>query len=374
MPVVFAHVSRTKNWNLNDTMIDIDFEALRPIGWTPAIASQLYLLEDPPPVTSRVMRIVEVQRDWFGLHDGHTELRGRVLQKLLQALGAGDTALTVGDWVLVETHASQELWICARVLPLTQIARRANDGRRQTLASNIDTALLVMGLDQDFNPRRMERYIALVRASGVVPVVVLTKSDIAANAREHVAEVCDRLPATLPVLAVNGLSVQARIDLAPWVHAGQTLVVLGSSGAGKSTLTNTLTGALQDTGPVRRGDGRGQHTTTARSLHLCAAGGCIIDTPGLRTWRADTDAQALASAFEDIDCLAARCQFRDCRHESEPGCAVRDEVDGDRLLNYHKLLRDARRGLHSPLERVAQRRKWRALGKAGANRAHDKRG
>jgi ribosome biogenesis GTPase / thiamine phosphate phosphatase len=215
----------------NETMIDIDFERLRAIGLSPYVANQLFTLENPPPDTARLMRVVEVQRDWYALHDGHTELRARALQKLLHALEQEDAHLTVGDWVLAEHHDTGEFWISTRLAPVTQIARRANDGRRQLLASNVDTALLVMGLDADFNPRRMERYIAMVRACDVVPVVVLTKADISADAKQRVAEVCQRLPATIPVLAVNGLSNQARIELAPWVHAGQTLVLLGSSGA-----------------------------------------------------------------------------------------------------------------------------------------------
>jgi ribosome biogenesis GTPase len=208
----------------------------------------------------------------------------------------------------------------------------------------------------------------------VVPVVVLTKCDAAPDAREKIAEIYRRLPATTPVLPVNGLTAQARNDISPWLHEGQTLVLLGSSGAGKSTLTNTLTDAGQATAAVRRGDGRGRHTTTARSMHLCPQGACIIDTPGLRTWRPDADAQTLAATFEDIGALATQCQFRDCRHEGEPGCAVREAVDHDRLQNYHKLMRDAQRVDMTPLDRIALRQKWKAIGKAGGRRAKEKRG
>jgi ribosome biogenesis GTPase len=258
--------------------------------------------------------------------------------------------------------------------PVTQIARRANDGRRQPLASNIDTALLVMGLDHDYNPRRMERYIALVQASGVAAVAVLTKADIGVDVAERLEQLRRRLPAQVAVVAVNGLSEDAGTQLGPWLGEGQTLVLLGSSGAGKSTLTNTLLQEpAQSTGGVRKGDGRGRHTTTARSLHQCPSGACIVDTPGLRTWRADADEEALAATFEDIEAFATRCRFRDCRHDGEPGCAVRAQVDEDRLLNYHKLLRDARRSQQSPLERAVQRSKWRTLGKAGEARAREKR-
>ena len=114
-------------------------------------------------------------------------------------------------------------------------------------------------------------------------------------------------------------------------------MLLGSSGAGKSTLTNTLTSSQQETGGVREGDSRGRHTTTARSLHQSISGACIIDTPGLRTWSPDIDEESLGVSFDDIQQLADNCRFRECHHESEPGCAVRDHVDADRLQNYRKL-------------------------------------
>ncbi|MBG9388282.1 ribosome small subunit-dependent GTPase A [Caenimonas aquaedulcis] len=355
-------------------MIDFQFETLSRIGLTPLIANQFAAIEDSGESAARPMRIVETQRDWFTLHDGLEERLARTLPRVLHALQAQGDTLTIGDWVLVETDAHQDHWITRRAPPVTQIARRANDGRRQPLASNVDTALLVMGLDADFNARRIERYIALVRACGVACVVVLTKADAVGDAHGKVALLRERMPDDLPILAVNGTSADARLALAPWLGAGQTLVLLGSSGAGKSTLTNTLTmEAAQDTGAVRRGDGRGRHTTTARSMHLCPEGACIIDTPGLRTWRPDADAQALASTFDDVQRLAPACRFRDCTHRGEPGCAVRDHVSGDRLLNMRKLMRDAQRSEQTPLERIAQRRKWKALGKAGNQRAKEKR-
>jgi ribosome biogenesis GTPase len=297
-----------------------------------------------------------------------------LLPRLLQGLNAQADALTVGDWVIAQPDTAGDWWVAERIEPVTQIARRANDGRRQPLASNVDTALLVMGLDADFNLRRIERYVAMVRACDVAPVVVLTKADISPDARARTAQVCARLPATVPVFAVNGLEAHARRELAAWLHTGYTLVVLGASGAGKSTLTNTLIGGFeQATGAVRKSDGRGRHTTTSRSLHRCVDGACIIDTPGLRTWRPDADEQSLAATFEDVQSLALQCQFRDCRHQDEPGCAVRSGVDADRLLNYQKLLRDAERADQTPLGRIALRRKWKALGKAGAQRSKEKR-
>ena len=355
---------------------NIDFDSLRAIGLTQAIVqkiAQLPGLQEPGAPHQFPARITETQRDWFTLHNGRTQRPARALHRVLAQLQARASQLTVGDWVVAHEDAPGELWIAHAIEPVTQIARRANDGRRQPLASNVDTALLVMGLDADFNPRRIERTLAMVKACDVVPVVVLTKADIAPDARERFDEVCRRLPPTVPVLMVDGTSAAARAELGPWLHPGQTLVMLGSSGAGKSTLTNTLAGAGQATGGVRSGDGRGRHTTTARSMHLCPQGACIIDTPGLRTWRPDADAQTLAATYEDVQALAAQCRFADCRHEGEPGCAVSAGLDADRLANYRKLMRDAQRVDMTALDRIAQRQKWKVIGKAGKRRADEKR-
>lgn len=343
-------------------MIDFDFASLRAIGLTQAIAAELPSLGDQPPGTC-LARITEVHRDWTTVHDGASEHAARTL-------GTGEP-LAVGDWVLVQVHANGEYWISARVPPTTHLARRSSSGRRQSLASNIDTALLAMGLDHDFNLRRMERYIALVRTAGIAAVAVLTKADIGNSVGERMQELRGRLPASVPAFAINAHDPGDVLD--PWLGAGQTLVLLGTSGAGKSTLTNALTDSGQRTGGVRRGDSRGRHTTTSRSLHLCPGGACIIDTPGLRTWSPDAGEEAIAASFEDIDALAEHCQFRDCSHGEEPGCAVRSAVDSDRLRNYHKLLREARRSQQTPLERIAERAKWKVLMKEAGLRGKQKR-
>lgn len=361
-------------------MIDtsIDFERLRAIGLTTPVVQQLAKL---PPLSGEpcLMRVTEVQREGLTLHDGDHELKARALPKLLQALHAQGDALAVGDWVLAEPFAHGEWWVHTRVPPLTQISRRLHDGRdkvtRTVIVSNVDTALLVMGLDLDFSLRRLERYLALVRLAGVTAVVVLTKADICADVPLQLEAVRTVLPTDVSVVAVNACSEHSRAALSDWLLAGQTLVLLGSSGAGKSTLTNTLTcDDVQATGEARRGDGRGRHTTTTRCLHRTPEGACIIDTPGLRTLRLDADVGSVAATFADITALLTQCRFRDCRHEHEPGCAVRDHVAPQRLRNYQKLLREAQRDTLSALERKQQVATWKSRARHARLRTQAKRG
>jgi ribosome biogenesis GTPase len=362
-------------------MHGFDFDRLQPIGMTPAQAQALAALCFNPTAIGRTpARVIEVHRETLTLHDGVAPFTARPHPRLLLDLASARDALAVGDWVACERDATGTPWVAARAAPLTQIVRRDADGLRHVVVSNVDVAFLVMGLDADFNPRRIERYLALVQgASGgaITPVVVLTKRDWAGDAvaDDEADALRSRLGPAVPVLAVDGTSAASAQQLRPWIGLGQTAVLLGSSGAGKSTLTNTLIGAaVQDTGAVRATDSRGKHTTTARSLHLLSGGGCVIDTPGVRTLRPDLDAEALAATFADIDTLAAQCRFRDCRHQDEPGCAVRAGVDADRLANWHKLGRELRRDSMTVLERQRQVAQWKARSRAGQARMRMKRG
>jgi ribosome biogenesis GTPase / thiamine phosphate phosphatase len=325
-----------------------------------------------------LMRVTEVQREGLLLHDGQHEHAGRQLPALRTRLEAQADAVAVGDWVLATRNALGECWVHERVPPLNQLARRLHDGRekvtRVVIVSNVDTALLVMGLDHDFSLRRLERFVALVHLAGVSPVVVLTKADLCTDTERRLTQVQALLPAHASVVAVNALDADTALALQPWLHAGQTLVLLGSSGAGKSTLTNTLAGsAVAVTQANRAGDNRGRHTTTVRTLHATPQGACIIDTPGLRTLRLDADERELASAFDDIGALAAGCRFRDCRHGSEPGCAVRGHVSEERLRNYQKLLRELQRDQISAVERKAQQQVWKVRSRGVRARMEAKR-
>jgi ribosome biogenesis GTPase len=356
------------------TLLDShDLDALRGIGLRPPFDARLATLS----ATECLHRVAEVHRDAVLLHDGKTLRRARLRAALRTRLDDEDDEVAVGDWVVAECNAFGEWWVDDRLPPCSQIARRRHDGRdkaeRTVVAANVDTVLLVMGLDLDFNLRRLERYLVLARLSGALPVVVLTKRDLCADPGDRLRDAVALLPPGAAVLALDALRDDVPGALAPWLAPGATLAMVGSSGAGKSTLTNALLrDHVQPTGGTRRGDGRGRHTTTSRSLHRTPEGACVVDTPGLRTLRLDGDDDAIAGGFDDIAALAKRCRFRDCRHQDEPGCAVRGAIDDARVRNFHKLQRDARRDAMSALERRAEVGQWKIRARAARARLAQK--
>lgn len=355
-------------------MHKLKLEALRGIGLNLAAAQQLILLLEDQPGSVPV-RVTEVHRETVRLDDGTHDFAARRLPRLARGMAGEGDAVAVGDWGLAQRDAHGDWWLTHCLEPVRALTRRDADGGRHIVVSNVDTALIVCGLDADFNPRRIERFLALVQGGGVEPVVVLSKPDLCADVPQALARLQVRLPAGVQRLVLDGRDPAADQALAPWLLAGRTLVLLGSSGAGKSTLANTLLGHdLLATGATREGDGRGRHTTTSRSLHRLPGGACLIDTPGVRTLRPDADEATLAASFDDIARLAPRCRFRDCQHESEPGCAVRVAVESDRIDNFHKLQRELRRDTMTALDRRRQLSEWKQRGMIGRLQLRMKRG
>ena len=326
--------------------VSLDLRALRDIGLSHATVQAA--LARPRPDGTRLARVVEIQRDHLVVHDG-TDVHAVVAWPTLRvALEQERDQLVVGDWVWWRAAASDHDrdWAIARLPARNRLTRRDPAGGRQGLVANNDTALIVMGLDHDFNLRRLDRFLVLAHSADARVVVVLTKADecpdvagALARVRTHLGDARD----DITVVAVDGRSPEAARALSPWLARGSTLVTLGSSGAGKTTLTNTLTGAASTTNAVRAADERGQHTTTVRTLHRTDAGACLIDTPGLRQLWLDADADTLNGAFPEIGTLALQCRYRNCRHAQEPGCAVRAQVPKERLVSFQKLLREANR-------------------------------
>jgi ribosome biogenesis GTPase len=324
----------------------LDLRALRDIGLSHATVQAA--LARPRPDGTRLARVVEIQRDHLVVHDGIAAHAVVPWPALRVALEREREPLVVGDWLWWRAAASDgdRGWAVARLPARNRVSRRDPAGGRQPLVANVDTALVVMGLDHDFNLRRLDRFLVLAHSADARVVVVLTKADTCtdpaaamARVRTHLGDARD----DVAVIAVDGRAPEAASSLAPWLVRGATLVTLGSSGAGKTTLTNTLAGASSTTQAVRATDERGQHTTTVRTLHRTGSGACLIDTPGLRQLWLDADADTLHGAFPEIGTLALQCRYRDCRHAQEPGCAVREQVSHERLVSFQKLLREANR-------------------------------
>jgi len=346
----------------------LDLRALRDIGLSHATVQAA--LAQPRPDGTRLARVVEIRRDHLVVHDGTEAHPVAPSHALRDALEHARDTLVVGDWVWWRAAPSDHSrdhdrgWVLARLPARNRLTRRDPAGGRQGLVANIDVALIVMGLDNDFNLRRLDRFLVLAHSADARVVVVLTKADACADPAGAIARVRAHLGDArddISVLAMDARRPQAAGALAPWLVRGTTLVTLGSSGAGKTTLTNTLTSAGSPTGAVRETDERGQHTTTARTLHRTGGGACLIDTPGLRQLWLDADPDTLGDAFPEIGMLALRCHYRNCRHGQEPGCAVREQVPRERLVSFQKLLREANRENDDPFQRRKQlsRRKQR---------------
>jgi len=354
-----------------------DLAALRAIGWPYAGA-----VEDPQwrqamekHPAARPARVIEQHRSGYAVADApEASVRAESLPEWQRPRFPAHERPAVGDWVLME-----EARIVALLPRHTGIKRGAagEHYHQQVIAANIDTVFIVSGLDADYNPRRIERYLLLVGSGGAQPVVVLTKAD----RTDLVDEAVDALADTareVPVLAVNARDAGSAAVLSPWLRPGHTIVLVGSSGAGKSTLINTLLGdERMRTGAVRDSDDRGRHTTTYRALLTLPSGACIIDTPGMRELKPTGEEDLAEGGFDDIEALAAQCRFRNCAHQREPGCAVREaiergDLDEERFANYLKLRGEVSAAADKLAVRTAQMVDARVQSKASHKRTDGK--
>jgi ribosome biogenesis GTPase len=282
----------------------------------------------------------------YRLYAAAGELQGQHAGRLRHEAVSKEQLSAVGDWVAILPTPGEATATIEAVLPRrTKFSRKVAGEvtEEQVVAANIDVVFIVMGLDGDYNPRRLERYLLLARESGARPVVILNKSDVATQLAEDLAEI-GGLAAGIPVHAISAKQADGINVIHDYLGPGRTAALLGSSGVGKSTLVNALLGEeMLKTRDVREHDSRGRHTTRHRHLILLPdSRGLLIDTPGMRELQLWTQAETARDTFEDIAELSAGCHFTDCRHMGEPRCAVKQAVeegalDAARLEGFLKL-------------------------------------
>lgn len=316
---------------------------LTQLGWKDS-----FLPSTTTPVASDLVpgRVFRHDRQRYSVHDGERLVEAVLLGRLLHDSTDTSALPTVGDWTLVQAFDEQA--IIHEVLPRFSAFYRKEAGvrtRQQVLAANIDVVFIVTALDNDFNVRRLERYLVQAAGSGARPVIVLNKTDLDPDLDQYISEV-RRTAGEIEVIAVSAARDERLDPIRDYLTEGVTVVFLGSSGVGKSTIVNRLIGhSVLETGTIREDDSRGRHTTTRREMLLVPGGGLVIDTPGLRELQLWGNEEDLGAVFSDIERLALECRFNDCAHESEPGCAVlaaieRGDLDTDRFESYNKLRRE----------------------------------
>jgi ribosome biogenesis GTPase / thiamine phosphate phosphatase len=338
------------------------------LGWDPAFSAAF---ESMFPAGLVPARVACEHKQAYDLYSASGDLAAVCSGRLLHESPSRADLPAVGDWVAVAPLPGEARAVIHGVLPRRTVFSRLAAGPRpeeQVVAANIDVVLLVMGLDANYNPRRLERFLAVAWQSGAQPVVVLNKADVHPAPDDARREI-SHLARGAPVVVVSALSGEGLAGLEPHLRRGATVAALGSSGVGKSTLINALLGlGRQDTGPAREHDARGRHTTTRRELIAAPGGFFLMDTPGMRELQIAADGADLDETFGDLRRLAGRCRFSDCTHRAEPGCAVRvaretGELDEGRWIAYQKLLREEAHAQAKADETVARRERasWKRI-------------
>jgi ribosome biogenesis GTPase len=345
------------------------FPRLRPWGWDDFFESQF---NDPTLIPARV---IGEEKNAFRLQTESGTCWGKVSGHFHFTAGVRRDLPATGDWVACAPAAGTAWMVIHRRLERKSCLTRKMAGREsddQILAANINTVFIVTSANGDLNPRRLERYLTLVWNSGAAPVILLTKVDLAPDVDEALAAIRETAIG-VEVFAVSSLTGYGVEALTGYLGQGQTVVLIGSSGVGKSTLVNRLVGSsVVRTQEIREADDKGRHTTTSRYLFRLPSGGSLIDTPGMRELQlSDTHDEGLGQLFEDIEALAGVCRFSNCRHQTEPGCAIRSaiadgELDSGRWESYLKLQKEVRYHLqkHDKAAISESRQEWKKVNRA----------
>jgi ribosome biogenesis GTPase len=339
-------------------------EKLRNLGLVPFFTQQL---ADTGVPEGRIGRVTSVQRSRSTVICESGE-RVVELSTTLRQSAAIDRPVA-GDWVVLDESLSR----IEEILERKSLFKRLGAGRNnemQPIAANIDILFIVTSCNEEFKESRLERYLALCAEAGAMPVIVLTKTDLIGDSSIFVRR-ARSVQAGVPIETANARDPNTLDGVRAWIDRTSTVALVGSSGVGKSTLLNTLAGqSLATTSEIREQDTRGRHTTTHRELHVLPSGGLLIDVPGMRELRVAELDQSIGAVFEDIQLLARQCRFADCRHETEPGCAVlraiqENRIDSRRLANYKKLMRENTLATATLAEKRSQGREFAKMVKEG---------
>ncbi|PLT31125.1 ribosome small subunit-dependent GTPase A [Peribacillus deserti] len=313
---------------------------LHLLGWDTGFEDQFAKYQEKNLSPARVIRRGNQS---YTIFDGKRSLQAKITGKFRHHSNVSKDYPAVGDWIVYETKAHSEIATIHAVLPRKSYFSRKlpiSGGRKfkkgvleggsteeQVIAANIDVVLIVSGLDGNFDVRRIERFLTLTYNSGAAPVIVLNKMDLCNKIDEYVEQV-RQIAINVPTLVISVEKNKNMDSLLPYLTSGKTIALLGSSGVGKSTLTNYLMGEeRQVKQPTSKASGKGKHTTTSAELILHQSGYMIIDTPGLREVQLWGDEEVLKETFQDVTVLFKRCRYSNCRHQTEPGCAIKQAIE-----------------------------------------------
>lgn len=355
------------------TLTQASREKLRAVGFSSYFEKQYTSLDNASLIPARIA--IE-HKDRYVIYTADGEYSAELSGKLRFS---SEDRPSVGDWVAVQLDRDLAIvhHIFNRKTKFSRIAPGTTSDE-QIIAANIDTVFIVVGLDQNFNLRRTERFLVLTRESGADPVIVLNKADLAEQPEEMIEQIAS-IAGNSPVISVSALTGQNIERLKAYISDGQTIALLGSSGVGKSSIINAMLGSeLLAVSHVSESNTKGRHTTTHRELIQLPEGGLIMDTPGMRELQLYSGEESLDESFADITEIATNCHFRDCTHGTEPGCAIQEallngELDYGRWKSYRKLQREIRHfeiknDIHAMLK---EKERWKQIHKTVRNKYNE---